>query len=955
MVELVLVLCGVIVKTAFRVWIGNDPFADNLTGDLTDMIRSRVSGALEQRKIRSRFARMEEIVADRLLASLQGEFRNLDEGERNAAIIAVTETFNQARLTGEMLLAKDLDPLYLERYVRKFTGTTTVGLSQDGLALYDRVLAQCCAYIIELADKLPGFQRDAFAELLHRDRQILARIEDVLERLPIQSNQSHRDRIGIAYRQRLATVLDRLELFGLDFASKWYSLSIAYVTLSFSGVENVGADTFQEQLGTWPRLVIQGRAGSGKTTILQWLAVRAARTDFEGAARSLNGYVPFFIRLREYANEDLPTPEEFLNKIAPLLAPQAREWPRQQLEGGRALVLIDGIDELPEKQRPAVNVWLREMIDLFPHSRYIVTTRPGAADDIEFGDLDFTVANLEPMNPVQVRRFIVQWHLAMLEWCTDDQEREHLANLETSLLARVEDDRFLRDLADTPLLAGLVCALNQHLRAQLPGRRGEVFEKALIMFDQRDQARHITSDIQVDLAMSNHLLGDLSLWMVRNGVAEVPSTLAQEIIGRSAASLPNGPHDPLILCRHLLMRSGLLREPTARNIDFVHKSFQEYLAAKALMAADNVREIVLNANQDQWRQVVILSAGQGNTRQTTDLLLGLLGKSSGAGRLRRLLAVACMAEMRSASPEVLAALDRAIPRLLPPRSIEDAEMLSHAGPRIVPLLEKLKLVKSNQKAATIRTAALIGGYEALKLIANIASTWADEEDDFADVYLDPGEFYSELMRAWQYFDPARYVAEVLAGSGIPSITVQDMRLLQHLVNMPAVNYVSIDIPDDIKDTTALDSLPVLRGLSFYNINNTTLTEIMRAWPTLTRFKILGAVNLQDISALEMNPDIRDLELCYCEDLNDYRVLSRLSHLENLWMQGQTEPDLSVLAGLSSLRDLTISEAGTVDLSPLSSNENLEIVVFDDTNVLDLPESFLPTLRINTSSRRATDS
>ncbi len=95
MTELVLMLCGAVVKTAFKLWIRNDPFTDELADDLTDMIKARVSGALEQRKVRGRFAHLEEIVADQLLDSLKVEFRDLDEGERNAAIIAATTTLTK--------------------------------------------------------------------------------------------------------------------------------------------------------------------------------------------------------------------------------------------------------------------------------------------------------------------------------------------------------------------------------------------------------------------------------------------------------------------------------------------------------------------------------------------------------------------------------------------------------------------------------------------------------------------------------------------------------------------------------------------------------------------------------------------------------------------------------------------------------------------------------------------
>ena len=68
--------------------------------------------------------------------------------------------------------------------------------------------------------------------------------------------------------------------------------------------------------------MIFGRAGSGKTTVLQWIAVRAARSDFEGALTQLNGYIPFFVRLREYVGKALPPPEEFVMGVAPMLSPR---------------------------------------------------------------------------------------------------------------------------------------------------------------------------------------------------------------------------------------------------------------------------------------------------------------------------------------------------------------------------------------------------------------------------------------------------------------------------------------------------------------------------------------------------------------------------------------------------------------------------------------------------------
>ena len=177
------------------------------------------------------------MVADQLLTTLEHEYRDLDEGERNAAIIAVTMTFERAQLTDKQLFTADLDRLYLYQFVRRFTGNAISGLSEGGIALYERVLEQCCGYIIVIADKLPGFQVDAFAELLRRSRQILDRQDEMLRLLPETSRDQQHASVDIAYRQLLVRVFDRLQLLGLDFTSQWYSLSIAYVSLTIASAQ----------------------------------------------------------------------------------------------------------------------------------------------------------------------------------------------------------------------------------------------------------------------------------------------------------------------------------------------------------------------------------------------------------------------------------------------------------------------------------------------------------------------------------------------------------------------------------------------------------------------------------------------------------------------------------------------------------------------------------------------
>ena len=297
-------LAAAVVKAAVKVWLKDDAFAADASASITDLVCGKISGDLEQRRIRRFFEDLELPVARRVRSLRETEFGQLPENEWTAAVLAAGDSFDHARLTARDLFTRDLDPLFLEQHIRRDSPRATRDLSEGGTALYERLITEGCAYVIEIADKLPHFQTGAFAELLHRDRQILDRIDEILDRIPGKATgESDEARFVTACRRHIATRLDRLELFGLDFESRWYPLSLAYVSLRTEQQLNSGAHSVEDRLAAEARLMLEGRAGSGKTTVLHWLTVSAARSNFTGPLADLNHHFPFYIRLRDYVRK----------------------------------------------------------------------------------------------------------------------------------------------------------------------------------------------------------------------------------------------------------------------------------------------------------------------------------------------------------------------------------------------------------------------------------------------------------------------------------------------------------------------------------------------------------------------------------------------------------------------------------------------------------------------------
>ena len=111
-------LGAAVVKSAAKVWLGDRQFADDMTSQLVDLFAGRVSSRFDQRKIGRFFDDCTDIVAKRLVMLLDVEFGGVPAYEREAAVLAVRDTFAAASLNDQALIQADLDARLVERKLR---------------------------------------------------------------------------------------------------------------------------------------------------------------------------------------------------------------------------------------------------------------------------------------------------------------------------------------------------------------------------------------------------------------------------------------------------------------------------------------------------------------------------------------------------------------------------------------------------------------------------------------------------------------------------------------------------------------------------------------------------------------------------------------------------------------------------------------------------------------------
>ncbi|MFE6774574.1 NACHT domain-containing protein [Streptomyces sp. NPDC057702] len=915
----VLRLSGTVVNAAAQLWLGGRREKQERLLEMDELVRVRVPGLRFQREVRQQFEQITNAVYDRLEPHLRHAFQRLDEGGQQAVLDGVVDTLSQADLTDGELLAVNVQPAALVRRIVRAV-SPPVGLSEAESRLYEALFAECVEYYVRIVRNLPVFEGRAAAELLARTATLGAEVARILERLPDRSlfapeGTDHDTDFRRRYLELVSRDLDEVELFRrtTDQASApSVRLSVAYVSLRTTGGDggqrsavrallplrpdmsrwedggDVGSagQRVEAALSGGAKVLLRGEAGSGKTTLLRWLAVMAARGSFHGELAAWNGLTPILIKLREYSGGALPGPEGMVDGVAgPISGVMPRGWVERQLDGGGVLLLIDGVDELLDRERRAVRVWLRKLLDAYEGVRVVVTSRPAAAGADWLRREGFTSLHLDRMTPPDLAAFVRQWHQAVRELGDElPIPVEEVPRYEQALLASLKDRAHLQSLAGTPLLAAMLCAMHLNRGRQLPRDRMELYRNALhTLVHERDADRNVPSAVDSTLSLGDKLviLRDLAWRLSDNNRSEIDVAKAA---GYVSAKLRTMRHldalDGEQVLEQLRHRSGILRSPAQGRLDFVHRTFQEYLAAKEATEEDRIGNLVGRAHLDLWRETLIMVAGHATTRQREELLGGILDRAEREprhARRLRLLAASCQETLPAMSEELAGRVDQAVKRVLPARRMTDPPALAAVGTSLLRWLPRsLAGLTEKSAAQTVRTVALIGGEEALALLEGYVG---DERGGVVEAFIG----------AWVYFDADLYVDRVLS-----RVPVEDRQ-------------VRLAHPGQMRAAARLG--PLVDLVVFYPMRDASVLAGLAGLTSLTVHVSAG----QDLSGLLLIPGLEFLALVLPDTACDLSPLRGLNRLKGLILVGPPaltgpveSPDLDELGGMATLRRLTFA-------------------------------------------------
>ncbi|CAF1035552.1 unnamed protein product [Rotaria sp. Silwood1] len=440
----------------------------------------------------------------------------------------------------------------------------------------------------------------------------------------------------------------------------------------------------QQAYNKFRHFVILGHPGSGKTTLSKWLVMNMAKQClgeknmlFDNTC-DLKEKIPILIpiwkyvdQLKEYQNKQKITLLQFIYQHVTLDSTFFDDEDRkllsffimESLVQGNILVIFEGLDEVPahidrSDLMKEINTLLERGIDydvkcdkltysiyeqkeinntkdLNTGNRFIVTSR---IEGNYFEEINFYIPRLtiEDMSNDALKLFC-RSYMKCIENFSMKVEKHVKKNKANQLYNNITKNKDIFQLAINPQLASVIVTIYYQHEDRLPEKRIDLYEIAIGQMIER----LITSDINspTHYVSQEFGLNSIILWSIMQEIAEylhsktegLSENILKEIIRVCLIDYQNQllrnqkiHIDDLIskLVDIFKYQAGLLNEFGHNSFRFIHRTFQEYLAAKSIIYSYGNQR-----SEDMIYEHIKNKIGIPNWRVPLSMTFGILSKS----------------------------------------------------------------------------------------------------------------------------------------------------------------------------------------------------------------------------------------------------------------------------------------------------------------------------------------
>jgi len=398
------------------------------------------------------------------------------------------------------------------------------------------------------------------------------------------------------------------------------------------------------------KFVLLGAPGSGKTTLLSFFAVMLAQDNPEkiGLPSGID-CLPILIKIRDFAMLSdinlLDYARQFAEKnmcVKPLPEGFFEYW----LADGRAMILLDGLDEVVEEsKRYAVVQQIESFLGQYHQNLAIITSRPAGYKRDFFNTSEFEHYQLQLFDDAKVDEFINHWYDSRVRDAAEAQR------CKDSIKKALDENDRIKLLARNPLLLTIIALIHRY-QAVLPRSRHKLYEKAVeTLLKNWDANKNLTEQSGFKCLDADDLrrqMEILAYWIHTQGSTdkreggtliakdELLEQLTQNIKTKKQVERFQAKEEAKRFVDFIQQRTGLLNEQGQDLYAFVHKTFQEYLCAQEIgyqADDDDDFEIVLNhirehLHDPHWREVLLLLIAQQKPKKAAKAMRAILTANS---------------------------------------------------------------------------------------------------------------------------------------------------------------------------------------------------------------------------------------------------------------------------------------------------------------------------------------